>query len=95
MLFPLLKKQDAELEEVAWGFGPGSEYRILLRVRPGEAPTWASLQDRYQQRVHVPNMTSLKIENLTPEDSGLYLARGIFTGGVEFTHVFHLTVYGM
>uniref|UniRef100_A0A8D1CN11 Ig-like domain-containing protein n=1 Tax=Sus scrofa TaxID=9823 RepID=A0A8D1CN11_PIG len=93
VLFPLLKKQDAELEEVTWGFGPGSEYRILLRVRPGEAPTWASLQDRYQQRVHVPNMTSLKIENLTPEDSGLYRARVSFTGGVDFTQVFHLTVY--
>uniref|UniRef100_A0A8D0VQ79 Ig-like domain-containing protein n=1 Tax=Sus scrofa TaxID=9823 RepID=A0A8D0VQ79_PIG len=93
VLFPLQKKQDAELEEVTWGFGPASEYRVLLRVRPGEAPTWASLQDRYQQRVHVPNMTSLKIENLTPEDSGLYRARGSFTGGVEFTQVFHLTVY--
>uniref|UniRef100_A0A8D1XTV8 Ig-like domain-containing protein n=2 Tax=Sus scrofa TaxID=9823 RepID=A0A8D1XTV8_PIG len=93
VLFPLHKKQDAELEEVTWGFGPGSEYRVLLRVRPGEAPTWVSLQDRYQQRVHVPNMTSLKIENLTPEDSGLYRARGSFTGGVEFTQVFHLTVY--
>uniref|UniRef100_A0A8D1YXB1 Ig-like domain-containing protein n=1 Tax=Sus scrofa TaxID=9823 RepID=A0A8D1YXB1_PIG len=93
VLFPLLKKQDAELEEVAWGFGPGSEYRVLLRVRPGEAPIWVSLQDRYQQRIHVPNMTSLKIENLTSEDSGLYRARVSFTGGVEFTHVFHLTVY--
>uniref|UniRef100_A0A8D1HFS8 Ig-like domain-containing protein n=1 Tax=Sus scrofa TaxID=9823 RepID=A0A8D1HFS8_PIG len=93
VLFPLQKKQDAELEEVTWGFGPASEYRVLLRVRPGEAPTWASLQDRYQQRIHVPNMTSLKIENLTPEDSGLYRARGSFTGGVEFTQVFHLTVY--
>lgn len=95
MLFPLPKKQDAELEEVTWGFGPGSEYRVLLRVHPGEAPKWVGLQDRYQQRVHVPNMTSLKIENLTPEDSGLYRARGSFTGGVEFTQLFHLTVYGM
>ncbi|XP_020945280.1 SLAM family member 9-like [Sus scrofa] len=93
VLFPLPKKQDAELEEVTWGFGPGSEYRVLLRVRPGKAPIWVSLQDGYQQRVHVPNMTSLKIENLTPEDSGLYRARGSFTGGVDFTQVFHLTVY--
>ncbi|XP_047640196.1 uncharacterized protein LOC125129499 [Phacochoerus africanus] len=93
VLFHIFEKHEAELEEVSWGFGPGSEYRVLLRVRPGEAPIWVSLQDRYQQRVHVPNMMSLKIENLTPEDSGLYRARGSFTGGVEFTRVFHLTVY--
>uniref|UniRef100_A0A8D0YVC2 Ig-like domain-containing protein n=1 Tax=Sus scrofa TaxID=9823 RepID=A0A8D0YVC2_PIG len=93
VLFHVFEKQQAELEEITWGFGPGSEYRVLLRVRPGEAPMWVSLQDRYQKRVRVPNMMSLKIENLTSEDSGSYRARGSCTGGVEFTQVFHLTVY--
>ena len=55
---------------------------------------WVSLQDKYQQRVHVPNVTSLRIENLTSEDSGHYQARATFTGGLELTQVFHLTVYG-
>uniref|UniRef100_A0A8C3WVE0 Ig-like domain-containing protein n=1 Tax=Catagonus wagneri TaxID=51154 RepID=A0A8C3WVE0_9CETA len=93
VLFHVPEKQDAELEEVTWAFGPASEYRVLLRVRPGEGPTWISLQDRYRKRVHVPSMTSLKIENLSPEDSGLYRARGSFKGGLEFTQVFQLTVY--
>ena len=55
---------------------------------------WVSLQDKYQQRVHVPNVTSLRIENLTSEDSGHYQARATFTGGLELTQVLHLTVYG-
>ena len=55
---------------------------------------WVSLQDKYQQRVHVPNVTSLRIEYLTSEDSGHYQARATFTGGLELTQVFHLTVYG-
>ncbi|XP_060976471.1 uncharacterized protein LOC133040592 isoform X3 [Dama dama] len=90
----LIKKQEADPEEVSWGFGPESNYRVLLRVRHGtDTPTWVSLQDKYQHRVHVPNVTSLRIENLTPEDSGQYRARVSFTGGRELTQVFHLTVY--
>ena len=77
------------------GFGPELNYRVLLRVHRGaDTPTWVSLQDKYQQRVQVPNVTSLKIENLTPEDSGQYRARASFTGGMELNQVFLLTVYG-
>ncbi|KAM9692132.1 T-lymphocyte surface antigen Ly-9-like isoform 2-T5 [Dama dama] len=94
VLFHIVKKQEADPEEVSWGFGPESNYRVLLRVRHGtDTPTWVSLQDKYQHRVHVPNVTSLRIENLTPEDSGQYRARVSFTGGRELTQVFHLTVY--
>ncbi|KAB0339825.1 hypothetical protein FD754_023626, partial [Muntiacus muntjak] len=93
VLFHVIKEQDADPEEVSWGFGPQSNYRVLLRVRRGaETPTWVSLQDKYQQRVHIPNVRSLKIESLTSEDSGQYRARASFTGGREFTKVFHLTV---
>ena len=95
VLFRIVKKQEADPEEVSWGFGPELNYRVLLQVRRGaDTPTWVSLQDKYQQRVHVPNVTSLKIENLTPEDSGQYRARASFTGGMELNQVFLLTVYG-
>lgn len=93
--FNVTRKQEAHLEEVTWGFGPDSNYRVLLRVSAAAAaPTWVSLQDKYQQRVHVPSILSLNIENLTSEDSGLYRARASFTGGIELNQVFPLTVYG-
>ncbi|KAM5200737.1 SLAM family member 5-like isoform 1-T2 [Hipposideros larvatus] len=85
---------EAQLEEMAWGFGPETTYTVLLKVgSSGDLPTWVNLQDKYRHRVHVPNMTSLLIANLTPEDSGQYRVRGSFTGGREFTQVFQLTVY--
>ncbi|KAB0339844.1 hypothetical protein FD754_023611, partial [Muntiacus muntjak] len=93
VLFHVIKKQDADPEEVSWGFGSQSNYRVLLQVRRGaDTPTWVNLQDKYQQRVHVPSLMSLRIENLTLEDSGQYRARASFTGGIELTQVFHLTV---
>ncbi|XP_046505519.1 uncharacterized protein LOC124232612 [Equus quagga] len=69
----------------------------MLRVQKGSegTPTWVSLQDKYMQRVHVPNMTSLRIENLTREDSGQYRARASLTGGMESNQIFDLTVYDL
>nr|CAI9691418.1 unnamed protein product [Rangifer tarandus platyrhynchus] len=94
VLFHVIKKQEAEPEEVSWGFGPESNYSVLLRVHRGaDTPTWLSLHNKYQHRVHVPNNLSLKIENLTCEDSGHYRARVSFTGGLELTQIFLLTVY--
>ena len=73
VLFCVIKKQEDELERVSWGFGPESNYTVLLIVHPGaKVPTWVSLQDKYQQKVHVPSVTSLRIQNLTPEVSGQY-----------------------
>nr|XP_020756737.1 SLAM family member 5-like [Odocoileus virginianus texanus] len=93
VLFHVIKKQEADPEEVSWGFGPQSNYRVLLRVHRGAGtPTWVSLQDKYQQRVDVPGLMYLRIENLTLEDSGQYRARASFAGGIEFTKIFHLTV---
>ena len=95
VLFHVTRKQNADPEEVSWGFGPESNYRVLLQFRRGaDTPTWVSLQDKYQQRVQVPSLMSLRIENLTLEDSGQYRARASFTGGTELTQVFHLTVGG-
>ncbi|XP_055258152.1 uncharacterized protein LOC129540780 [Moschus berezovskii] len=95
VLFHLTKNQEVDPEEVSWGFGPESNYRVLLKVHRGsDTPTWVSLQDKYEHRVHVPNVTSLRIENLIREDSGQYRARASFPGGIEFTQVFLLTVYG-
>lgn len=82
------------MKEVSWGFGPDSAYTVILRVHSGmDSPTWVSLRDKYEHRVHVPNMTSLRIDNLTREDSGQYRARVSLTAGKEFNMNFHLTVY--
>ncbi|KAM5200784.1 SLAM family member 9-like isoform 2-T2 [Hipposideros larvatus] len=85
---------EAQLEEMVWGFGPETNYRVLVRVvSGGDLPTWVGLQDKYRHRAHVHNMTSLLIMNLNREDSGQYRAQGSFTGGGVFTKVFQLTVY--
>ena len=40
VLFHVIKKQEAEPEEVLGGFGPESSYRVLLRVHNGaDTPT--------------------------------------------------------
>ncbi|XP_037355760.1 T-lymphocyte surface antigen Ly-9-like isoform X2 [Talpa occidentalis] len=85
----------AELEKILWGFFPQSAYVIMLEVHRGaeDAPTWCNLWDKYGQRVHVPNMTSLRIENLTSEDSGRYWAQAMLPGGGEMSQLFQLTVY--
>ena len=95
VLFHVTKNRGADPEEVSWGFGPELNYSVMLQVHRGaDTPTWVSLQDKYQHRVHVPNILSLRIDNLIPEDSGQYRARASFTRGIELNQVFLLTVYG-
>ncbi|XP_069336485.1 SLAM family member 9-like isoform X3 [Eulemur rufifrons] len=85
---------EAELEELAWSFSPESDYRIMFRVQRGvQSPTWFSLQDKFKQRVQVPSLASMKIENLTFEDSGQYRAQARLNEGREVMQYFHLTVY--
>ncbi|XP_036872557.2 SLAM family member 9-like isoform X1 [Manis javanica] len=94
VLFHAAREAGAELKDISWGFGPDSAYTVILQVHSGaDSPTWVSLRDKYEHRVHVPNMTSLRIDNLTCEDSGQYRARVSLTGGREFNMNFHLTVY--
>ncbi|XP_077012663.1 T-lymphocyte surface antigen Ly-9-like isoform X2 [Tamandua tetradactyla] len=93
VLFHVIPKPETELEKVSWELGPESDFTVLLCFKRGaDSPTWVSLQDKDKQRVHVPNMTSLRIEKLTLTDSGQYRARSTYTGGKGFTQVFHLTV---
>ncbi|XP_060057650.1 SLAM family member 5-like isoform X2 [Erinaceus europaeus] len=93
--FQVVLEQEAQLKEISWLFRAHSSYSLLLRIQPGaeDAPTWFSLQDKYRQRVHVPTITSLRIERLTREDSGQYRAQVLLSGGTTFEQVFLLTVY--
>nr|XP_010346804.2 SLAM family member 8-like [Saimiri boliviensis boliviensis] len=84
----------AEVQEVAWGLGTPLNHTQVLQVRRGaDSPIWLSLQDKFKQRVHVPSMWSLRIENLAPEDSGQYVAMIRLTQGKMLGQVFYLTVY--
>ncbi|XDB49068.1 hypothetical protein AB1E18_002651 [Capra hircus] len=66
-------------EAEPWGFSPESNYKVLLRVSPGaDTPAGVSLQDKYQQRVHVPTILSLRFENLTFEDKPMTLPQILF-----------------
>ncbi|XP_045672817.1 SLAM family member 5-like isoform X2 [Phyllostomus hastatus] len=94
VLFNVIQEPGTKLEEISWSIGPESNYRVMLEVK-GQVnkPNWLSLQDKYMQRAHILNRTSLRIENLTHDDSGQYRARVRFPGGKEFSQVFYLTVY--
>ncbi|XDB49076.1 hypothetical protein AB1E18_002659 [Capra hircus] len=69
VLIHVIKKQEAEPEEVSWAFAPESNYRDLLRVCHGADTPTLYFQHKYQQRIYVPNAMSLRIENLTQEDN--------------------------
>ncbi|KAK2084474.1 hypothetical protein P7K49_037507 [Saguinus oedipus] len=82
----------AEIQEVSWGLGTLSNHRQVLQVHRGaDSPIWFSLQDKFKQRVHVPSMWSLRIENLAPEDSGQYVAMTRSTQGRVLGQVFYLS----
>ncbi|XP_034505998.1 uncharacterized protein LOC117797686 isoform X2 [Ailuropoda melanoleuca] len=83
-----------ELEKISWGNASGSNYIVMLNVLPGRnVPEWLNFQDKFEKRVHVPNTTTLRIDNLTLEDSGLYRARVSYSNGTESDQDFHLMVY--
>ncbi|XP_072588683.1 uncharacterized protein [Vulpes vulpes] len=83
-----------ELEKISWGIVFRSNYIVMLQVFPGaEVPEWINWQDKFQKRVHVFNITTLRIDNLTLEDTGLYRARDSYRRGRQYDQDFHLTVY--
>ncbi|XP_045837963.1 SLAM family member 9-like [Meles meles] len=85
---------EVELEKMSWGIVSRSNYRVMLRVFPGrDVPQWVNLQDKFEKRIHVLNTTTLRIDNLTLEDSGLYRARESYTRGRQYDQDFNLTVY--
>ncbi|XP_064449583.1 uncharacterized protein LOC135364630 [Mirounga angustirostris] len=66
----------------------------MLHVFPGrDVPEWVNLQDKFEKRVHVLNVTTLRIDNLTLEDSGRYRARESYRRGRQHDQDFHLRVY--
>ncbi|XP_059269578.1 SLAM family member 9-like [Mustela nigripes] len=83
-----------ELEKMSWGVVSRSNYIVMLYVFPGrDVPEWVNFQDKFEKRVHVLNATTLRIDNLTLEDSGLYRARVSYTRGRQYDQDFHLMVY--
>ncbi|XP_077934807.1 uncharacterized protein LOC144382665 [Halichoerus grypus] len=82
------------LEKISWGIVSGSHYIVMLDVCPGrDVPEWVNFQDKFEKRVHVLNITTLRIDNLTLEDSGQYRARESYRRGREHDQDFHLRVY--
>ncbi|XP_045837960.1 SLAM family member 9-like isoform X4 [Meles meles] len=98
VLFRTIRNQEislgGELEKMSWGIKTGSIYTTILRVSPGgNVPQWVNFQDKFEKRVHVLNTTTLRFDNLTLEDSGLYQAQESYTTGIDYDQYFHLTVY--
>ncbi|XP_071474405.1 uncharacterized protein [Marmota flaviventris] len=94
LLQVIQEPEDPKIQEISWGFASDSNSTFMLRLQNGkEDPLWFSLQDKYKQRVQVPSMSSLRINNLTSQDSGQYWALIMFQTGREIKAVFHLTVY--
>ncbi|XP_038397734.1 SLAM family member 8-like isoform X3 [Canis lupus familiaris] len=79
---------------MTWGISSGANYTILLQVSPGARdPEWVNFQYKFQKRVRVLNITTLRMNNLTLEDTGLYRARSFYSRGRQYDQDFHLTVY--
>ncbi|XP_077617275.1 CD48 antigen-like isoform X2 [Crocuta crocuta] len=85
---------EAKLEKISWAVKNESNYIPLLHVSPGvDVPEWINSQDKFKERLHVPNTTTLRIDKLTLKDSGCYRARCSFSTGIENAQYFHLSVY--
>ncbi|XP_077607739.1 CD48 antigen-like [Crocuta crocuta] len=85
---------EAKLEKISWAVKNESNYILLLHVSPGvDVPEWVNPQDKFKERLHVPNTTTLRIDKLTLKDSGWYRARCSFSTGIENAQYFHLSVY--
>ncbi|XP_072588727.1 SLAM family member 8-like isoform X2 [Vulpes vulpes] len=98
VLFQVLRNPDlpagVELEKMTWGILSGAKYTAVLRVSPGARdPEWVNFQEKFQKRVRVLNMTTLRMNNLTLDDTGLYRVWGSYTRGIMYDQDFHLTVY--
>ncbi|KFO24867.1 SLAM family member 9 [Fukomys damarensis] len=65
----------------------------LLGLMAPRGHRFPHVQDKYKGRVQMPNVTSLEIRNLTPQDSGRYMAYVLSTSTDFVYQVFHLKVY--
>ncbi|XP_048670611.1 uncharacterized protein LOC125620242 isoform X2 [Marmota marmota marmota] len=94
LLQVIQEPENPKIKEISWGIGSDPDSKYMLRLQNGtEDPHWFRLQDKYKHRVQVPNMSSLRINNLTSQDSGQYWAQIMFQSERESKRVFHLTVY--
>ncbi|XP_044942612.1 SLAM family member 9-like isoform X2 [Mustela putorius furo] len=98
VLFHMIKNPylppGAKLESITWGIINQKMYTPVLQVSPGlDGPRWLNCQEKFKKRVHVVNTTTLRIDNLTLEDSGLYRAQESYMRGRQYDQDFHLTVY--
>uniref|UniRef100_UPI001A9EFD7A uncharacterized protein LOC120886124 n=1 Tax=Ictidomys tridecemlineatus TaxID=43179 RepID=UPI001A9EFD7A len=94
VLLQVIQELEDPTVDIYWGLGSDPDCIYMLRLQNGmEDLQWFSLQDKYKQRVQVPSMSSLRINNLTSQDSGHYWAQARFQTGREIKAVFHLTVY--
>ncbi|XP_035578287.1 SLAM family member 5-like isoform X2 [Zalophus californianus] len=85
---------EVELEKISWGNVSRANYIVMLHVFPGrDVPEWVNFQDKFEKRVHVLNITTLRIDNLTLEDSGRYRARVCYRRGRQYDQDFRLRVY--
>ncbi|XP_044122571.1 SLAM family member 9-like [Neovison vison] len=98
VLFHMIKNPElppgAEPETITWGVINQKMYTPVLQVSPeGDGPRWLNLQNKFEKRVHVVNTTTLRIDNLTLEDSGLYRVQESYSRGRQYDQDFYLTVY--
>ncbi|XP_044122570.1 SLAM family member 9-like isoform X2 [Neovison vison] len=98
VLFPVIRKPElppeVKLESITWGIINKKIYTPILQVSPGgDVPEWVNCQDKFEKRVHVLNTMTLRIDNLTLEDSGRYRAQESYSRGRQYHQDFHLTVY--
>ncbi|XP_072503758.1 SLAM family member 6-like [Notamacropus eugenii] len=77
---------------IKWHFQ--SKNLVLLTIWSGDSsPRWIIPQKEYKGRLSVPDGKSLKITNLTTEDSGYYEAHIISVSGKIHIESFNLTVF--
>ncbi|XP_022346435.1 SLAM family member 9-like [Enhydra lutris kenyoni] len=98
VLFHMIRNPElppgSKLESITWGIINQKIYTPVLQVSPGgDVPRWVNFQDKFEKRVHVLNTTTLRFDNLTLEDSGLYRAQESYTGGRQYDQDFYLMVY--
>ncbi|XP_038624243.1 SLAM family member 5-like [Tachyglossus aculeatus] len=92
VLFPLNVSVTSDLRAVEWTFV--TKKQAIVELRPGSQgtlPTW--VQESYKQRVHNVAGISLRLLDVTPEDSGTYEAQVKFQSGTVQKQQFTLAVY--
>ncbi|KAM9001905.1 SLAM family member 5-like isoform 2-T2 [Sarcophilus harrisii] len=92
ILFHLNISSGEKIEVIRWTFKNKAYHQNLLEFEPeNKFLKWKNLQNRFEQRVNVTNMT-FHIKNLTLKDHGCYIARIEYFGGNISEQTFLLSV---